>query len=944
MAIPTVDDVWADFNPDGSVHEPVKQDIRRLLRFIQALATTAGMKTYPNKAAMDADLTQPDGQAALLYADPVDTNNYPTVWTWNRSTNQWIAGVDRISSLKTTVDLLNNVARRVVVLGGEIVIDRLGLLGGGTNVMYVPRNVFADLPGSPAANVTVGVDSTEKPRWAKLSIPQGIRVYAYADLTALTFNVLQATGGDFTLPSANADKLVPIIVFAADGTYASPHRVRDLTPKTGGVFMPSRPIIFSRGDSKVLLPSGSFRTASGITSHTASDGSAYEEFNVSSSGTNPITYWLRLSDNTYQATAAGAEPFALDPTIGVVLGYSYNNSFWSPWPYVGISGAGRALNSFDKGKLPSQAPVVQVPQFAHIVPANADLAALGFTEAMANSHPTTGSLPAYGDVLPDARWPLWFFARVYVQTTVPDDFGQPRIWFSTATTLFSLTLTLEKKISSSTAIFSLAARMPDPGAAGPWLNYVVGTGVSNAPDRYAVTGVQFATGPDIQWIDRGDYPTTPNLAKRVAALEAGQSVTDPEIKLLYGPDLWATAGELLPLFPSNINEARASDQRYVTGFASLKHTTVDVDESASTFNLTAVDDFFRDSRGASILIDPDKLGDQTYIAVRRLADNSGTPDKRYTRRTITPHISPSSFSPVVTRSVAMIGDSLTSPATIKQQLKAMMRRRGVILNFIGSIQYTADKRVGNEGRGGWSFASLLNGVTLPAQSGQPAGLTKPLDVGQEAAYLLKDDDASGGNLDNKILYNPLIRLATGSDDPSVVFNGYVLDYGWYLNRWASTTLGALPVPDLAIINFGTGDINLFAEPETSNWIRKGLDILVNSMQAAGVGKIAIVFPTFPFSSRNSVWAEQASAIRTFIDWHKTRNDPNVDLLSAWAHMGSDFGWVTNATDGTNGAVVDPMTGAAVETITDFVHYYDDLTRAQINRVHAAWIGCKIAGT
>jgi len=68
MAIPTVDDVWADFNPDGSVHEPVKQDIRRLLRFIQAIGETNGMKTYPNATAMNADTTQPDGQAALRAA------------------------------------------------------------------------------------------------------------------------------------------------------------------------------------------------------------------------------------------------------------------------------------------------------------------------------------------------------------------------------------------------------------------------------------------------------------------------------------------------------------------------------------------------------------------------------------------------------------------------------------------------------------------------------------------------------------------------------------------------------------------------------------------------------------------------------------------------------------------------------------------------------------
>lgn len=100
MAIPTIDEIWADFNVDGSVKEPAKQEIRRSLRFIQAIATANGMETYPNKAVMDADTTKPDGRPALLWADPVDENNYPTVWVWNDGPNQWIAGIDRIEPIR----------------------------------------------------------------------------------------------------------------------------------------------------------------------------------------------------------------------------------------------------------------------------------------------------------------------------------------------------------------------------------------------------------------------------------------------------------------------------------------------------------------------------------------------------------------------------------------------------------------------------------------------------------------------------------------------------------------------------------------------------------------------------------------------------------------------------------------------------------------------------
>jgi len=104
MAIPTADQIWKDFDPEGNPHEPIKEEIRRYLNFVFALATAAGMKTYPTKAAMDADTTQPDGMPALLYADPVAANNFPTVWVWNDASNIWIAGVDRIAEVKATAD------------------------------------------------------------------------------------------------------------------------------------------------------------------------------------------------------------------------------------------------------------------------------------------------------------------------------------------------------------------------------------------------------------------------------------------------------------------------------------------------------------------------------------------------------------------------------------------------------------------------------------------------------------------------------------------------------------------------------------------------------------------------------------------------------------------------------------------------------------------------
>lgn len=124
MATPNVDEVWADYNPDGSVKEPNKIDIRRWGRFLEAVTTAAGMKTYPNKAVMDADLTQPDGTPALLWTDPTPANNFPTVWVWNDATNTWLAGTDRITPLKIALDSI-----------AAVIIPNSTLTVGGVNLV-----------------------------------------------------------------------------------------------------------------------------------------------------------------------------------------------------------------------------------------------------------------------------------------------------------------------------------------------------------------------------------------------------------------------------------------------------------------------------------------------------------------------------------------------------------------------------------------------------------------------------------------------------------------------------------------------------------------------------------------------------------------------------------------------------------------------------------------
>lgn len=100
MAVPSSDLIWADFNPDGSVHEPNKVDVRRWARYVQALAeASGGPKSYLNKASMDLDTGQADGTVGVLRADPNDAFNFPTLWVFNDADNVWVQGIDRIGEL-----------------------------------------------------------------------------------------------------------------------------------------------------------------------------------------------------------------------------------------------------------------------------------------------------------------------------------------------------------------------------------------------------------------------------------------------------------------------------------------------------------------------------------------------------------------------------------------------------------------------------------------------------------------------------------------------------------------------------------------------------------------------------------------------------------------------------------------------------------------------------
>lgn len=99
--------IWADFNPDGSPKEPYKPDIRAWGTFLETIANagvTGGVRGYATKALMDADLVPVAGTVGLVISDPVATNNYPRVAFLKlgaTGTGSWQIGMDVLSAYLT---------------------------------------------------------------------------------------------------------------------------------------------------------------------------------------------------------------------------------------------------------------------------------------------------------------------------------------------------------------------------------------------------------------------------------------------------------------------------------------------------------------------------------------------------------------------------------------------------------------------------------------------------------------------------------------------------------------------------------------------------------------------------------------------------------------------------------------------------------------------------
>ncbi|MGO4724632.1 MULTISPECIES: SGNH/GDSL hydrolase family protein [unclassified Inquilinus] len=841
---------------------------------------------------MDADLAQPDGRIGLVYADPVDANNFPTLWYWNDAGNVWVMGTDRVTVLSDRATVLENATLDAVVFQQKIRLDRTDVYGGGTNVLYVPRSFFRRR-GTAQVNITIAnADSTHLPGWSEIVLPTAQRNWVYLDLNDNTVKVLSAVA----LPNPLDIARYVLIGTWSGGTWSSVFAAVEVDdPGTAQVII-NEPMIVEWATQKLLIPAFRVRQDGLLDIYVPANG-RFDEIDISASGTRTVYY--NVQTNAIVNTASDAGP--LSPTAGAtVLARSRGFRVTSQHQLAGDVPGGSSPNVFVAGKTPSTARrKIATPSFPAITEPN--LLALGFTEGCYLNDPFN-PWPFYGDDLPDYRPGARFFARVYFQTSTADYYAVPKILFYKGddATRAGVQLTLEKKLSANAAIFSVSGIMP-AGTDYRW--YVLGADSVTPGTVLVATGAQFSVGyGPAFWIRRDDYPVEQNLSIRVRALEGGAAVSDPTPAILYPSDMWTVTGRDQALYPDNICEVRTQAKPFAVTLASINAALLPVAET---------------STGGAIRVTPDRLGATAEIAIRRYSDSaSAFPARRY-RRGLTVHKAPATQAGTVR--VACIGDSLTNLDTttyLKNKLTAM----GLTASFIGTLDNSGTP---GEGRGGIDFAQYIY---------QKTTYGTPLDAGAETAYLAGSEGA-------RITKLPHLRVATGGDPAGYVHNGYIWDMRFYLNRFAGLVAGWAD-PDFVVVSLGTNDVNHDGPPTSITNIAHGLDVMIHQIRTAlPTADIGIVFPTIPRTgAADFKWsAENKDAIRTILNFRSTvMADAKVFVLPVWAHLTQDADWPLTV------ASTDAATGAVVGDINDELHF-GPTGKHQYAEVVASWIACRKAG-
>lgn len=252
--------------------------------------------------------------------------------------------------------------------------------------------------------------------------------------------------------------------------------------------------------------------------------------------------------------------------------------------------------------------------------------------------------------------------------------------------------------------------------------------------------------------------------------------------------------------------------------------------------------------------------------------------------------------------VLLIGDSISNRQGA-QIMKAAIQKNGRDSNWIGTIggsgvENQAYNETGplGEAREAYETANFTYATITE--------ITIPVPVGSESEYLALSKIERRNR-------NPFIRPATSNDDPSIVRNGYVLDFAFYQSRFN------LQTPDVIVYGLGMNDFGkLSGVSAIQSYVNDNEGLMFLRMRAAWPSaKIIRFLPGLPYhTARNSDWTNKyIPLIRAVMALHKGIGNPNTIVVPSWAFSDPEVGYQTTA------GTIDQVTGFSVVQISDATH-------------------------
>jgi hypothetical protein len=534
---------------------------------------------------------------------------------------------------------------------------------------------------------------------------------------------------------------------------------------------------------------------------------------------------------------------------------------------------------------------------------NTALISRGFTKGVTSA----AGKPLYGGDLLDTTAGAIVFSRVLIGWGSATSSTVATGYFIATSGLANsgFTLALEEQIDSATAVYSGYVTVPNDQA---YIGLYLGTtqGAANT----VVAGVQWASGlAENKTVARSDYPDLGlSLAER---LTAALAITGPSIPMdwMVPSDLYLIEGQPQRLVVPNIFTTRGSGLDTTVTFGPTAPRTA----GGVTWLPQAI------TSRSEILLDPVRVP----TSARLLTRHSSLRSNRRSYKPINVHIAPLSGLAGRTLNGIVIGDSIPEFVGIIQATSRAFALANVTYNPIGTVDCTeADAIFGStnpmkgEGRGSrktsnYSYRAGVDALT-PCD---------PLAVGGEAAYLALSTA-------DKRAKNPFLRATTSGDNPAWVFNGYIFDLAFYLQRFG------LPTPDFIVFNLFTNNITQVGLPADSAGLLQDYAAMIGMCRLALPNvPIGLVADPLPYTQTDDLrWTQQALAIK-LLEQVAAANT-KVSLIPCHAFCSQDEGWALLDLS------TDAVTGVVQSVITDDVHFRGD-AKEKAGAVIAAWAACQI---